>query len=273
MLVGMLVSSDEERLMRGQNAADASASPFVLAIESAGQTILPSVMNAIILVAVISVGNSAVFGSSRTLAALAEQSHAPQIFAYVDRQGRPLIAIIFASCIGLMAFLADLEIHSAIFNWLLSISALSTLFTWGSICLCHIRFRQAWAYTSHPLEQLPFRSHVDVWGSWLGLIGYILVLISQIWIAISPIDTEAATGSHPSSTTIVKNFFLQVMAIPIVLIFYICHKIWYRTSFVRVQDMDVETGRRYFRIHIHTEQEKEERMGWPRWKKIYHFLC
>ncbi|KAM0414393.1 hypothetical protein ACHAPD_007648 [Fusarium lateritium] len=88
-------------------------------------------MNAIILIAVISVGNSAVFGSSRTLAALAEQSHAPQIFAYVDRQGRPLMAILFASCIGFLAFLADVNSHDAIFNWLLSISALSTLFTWG----------------------------------------------------------------------------------------------------------------------------------------------
>lgn len=270
MLVGLLVPSNEGRLLGGQNSADATASPFVIAIESAGATILPSVMNAIILVAVISVGNSAVFGSSRTLAALAEQSHAPQIFAYIDRQGRPLVAILFASCIGLMAFLADLKVHSAIFNWLLSISALSTLFTWASICLCHIRFRSAWAYTSHPLEQLPFRSHVGLWGSWFGFIGYCLVLISQIWIAVSPIDTGNLDTSAPG---MVKNFFLQVMAIPIVLIFYICHKIWFRTSVVRVDEMDVETGRRYFRIHIATEQEREERMGWPRWKKIYRFLC
>ncbi|CAM1510661.1 Fc.00g009960.m01.CDS01 [Cosmosporella sp. VM-42] len=270
MLVGLLVPSNEPRLLGGKNSADATASPFVIAIESAGATILPSVMNAIILVAVVSVGNSAVFGSSRTLAALAEQSHAPQIFAYVDRQGRPLMAIIFASCIGLLAFMADLEVHSAIFNWLLSISALSTLFTWGSICLCHIRFRSAWAYASRPLEQLPFKSHVGIWGSWLGLIGYCLVLISQIWIAVSPVDTGKVDNSPQG---MVKNFFLQVMAIPIVLIFYSVHKIWFRTHVVRVDEMDIETGRRYFRIHIATEQEREERMNWPTWKKAYRFLC
>ncbi|KAK6712327.1 hypothetical protein SNK05_006781 [Fusarium graminearum] len=270
LLVGLLVPSDDSRLVGGDNVADATASPFVIAIEKAGTSLLPGIMNAIILIAVISVGNSAVFGSSRTLAALAEQSHAPHIFAYVDRQGRPLMAILFASCIGLLAFLADVKYHDAIFNWLLSISALSTLFTWGSICLCYIRFRAAWSHNAHTIEQLPFKSNVGVAGAWVALIGYILVLLSQIWIAASPVYApdivDVASG-------VAQNFFLKVLAIPIILLFYICHKVWYRTKIVRLEEMDVETGRRYFRVHIMAEQEREERLGWPKWKRFYWFLC
>ncbi|RBR13363.1 uncharacterized protein FIESC28_08227 [Fusarium coffeatum] len=237
LLVGLLVPSDDGRLVGGDNVADATASPFVIAIEKAGTSILPGIMNAVILIAVVSVGNSAVFGSSRTLAALAEQSHAPQVFAYVDRQGRPLMAILFASCIGFLAFLADVDSHDAIFNWLLSISALSTLFTWGSICLCHIRFRSAWQYQNkQEVEQLPFTSHVGVTGSWCAFIGYVGVLASQIWIAASPVYVPDANTSG------VQNFFLKVLAIPIILTFYVCHKVWYRTRIVRVEEMDVETG-------------------------------
>ncbi|CAG7555248.1 unnamed protein product [Fusarium equiseti] len=268
LLVGLLVPSDDGRLVGGDNVADATASPFVIAIEKAGTSLLPGIMNAIILIAVVSVGNSAVFGSSRTLAALAEQSHAPQVFAYVDRQGRPLMAILFASCIGFLAFLADVDSHDAIFNWLLSISALSTLFTWGSICLCHIRFRSAWQYQNkQEVEQLPFTSHVGVTGSWCAFIGYVGVLASQIWIAASPVYVPGA------NTNGVQNFFLKVLAIPIILTFYVCHKIWYRTRIVRVEEMDVETGWRYARVHIMNEQEREERLGWPRWKRIYRILC
>lgn len=47
---------------------------------------------------------------------------------------------------------------ATIFNWLLALSALSTLFTWLSICLCHIRFRQAWKLQGHSVEELPFRA-------------------------------------------------------------------------------------------------------------------
>ncbi|KAI5463533.1 amino acid permease-domain-containing protein [Mariannaea sp. PMI_226] len=273
MLVGLLVPSDEPRLLDGKSSADASASPFVIAIESAGTTILPSIMNGIILIAVISVGNSSVYGSSRTLLALAQQSHAPQIFAYIDKQGRPIMAILLASCIGLLAFLADLKAHDTIFDWLLSISALSMLFTWGSVSLCHIRFRRAWAHASNTLEQLPFRSNVGVAGSWFALIGYTLVLASQIWIAISPLEMGSADSTKPTTTDRVQTFFLGAMALVIVLVFYVGHKIWYRTGIIRVDEMDIKTGRRYFRVHIATEQEREERDRWPIWKKVYRLLC
>jgi amino acid transporter len=268
MLVGLLVPSNEPRLLNGKSSADASASPFVIAIETAGTTILPSVMNGIILIAVVSVGNSAVYGSSRTLLALAQQSHAPRIFGYIDKQGRPVMAILLASCIGLMAFLADLKAHDTIFSWLLSISALSTLFTWASVSLCHIRFRRAWAHSSNSLQQLPFRSNVGVFGSWFALVGYILILASQFWIAVSPLQvTDTSTSGK------VQTFFLSVMAIPIILIFYLVHKMWFRTSIIRVDEMDIKTGRRYFRVHIATEQEREERSRWPMWKRVYQLLC
>ena len=93
-------------------------------------------MNAVILIAVISVGNSAIFGSSRTLAALADQGQAPKILGYVDRRGRPLVAIIIASLVGLLGYLADIDRETDVLGWLLAISALSIILTWGSICLC-----------------------------------------------------------------------------------------------------------------------------------------
>ncbi|KAJ4198917.1 histidine permease [Fusarium solani] len=269
LLVSLLVAYDDPRITSGISIADASASPFVVAIETAGTTVLPSVMNAVILIAVISVGNSAVFGSSRTLAALADQSHAPAIFAYVDKQGRPLVAIIFSCAVGLLAFLAEVKAHGVVFDWLLSVSSLATLFTWGSICLTHIRFRNAWTHASHTLEQLPFRARSGTTGAWFALAGYVLILFSQVWMAFSPIDAE----KNSTTADVVQNVFLQAMAIPIVVVFYLGHKIWYRTGFVSLDEIDITTGRRYYRVHLMSDQEREARMAWPLWKKIYWYFC
>ncbi|KAH7121431.1 amino acid permease [Dactylonectria macrodidyma] len=200
-------------------------------------------MNCIILIAVISVGNSAVYGSSRTLLAVAEQSHAPQIFCYIDRQGQPLAAITLGCMIGLLAFLEDLQQTAVIFTWLLSISSLCMLFTWGSICLCHIRFRKAWAYAAYPLEQLPFRSAVGTTGSWVGLAGFAVILLAQIWIRIWPLHVSTMSPSDRA-----WHFFLRVMALPFILNFYSAHKWWFRTQFVRAAKMDITTGRRVYRI-------------------------
>ncbi|UKZ79614.1 hypothetical protein TrVFT333_007372 [Trichoderma virens FT-333] len=232
-LVGLLVPYNDPKLTGSNNNADAHASPFVIAITSAGIDVLPSVMNAVILVAVLSVGNSAVFGSSRTLAALANLGQAPEILGYVDQRGRPLVAILVAAAFGLLAYLADLKQQNSVLDWLLAISGLSSIFTWASICLCHIRFRRTW------------HSQVGVVGSYIGLGLNIGVLAAQFWW----------------------------MGAPIVLIFFLGHKMYYRTSYVRIKDMDIDTGRRDFNVPILVQQEKEEYETWPKWKRVYKFLC
>ncbi|KAI0165977.1 putative amino acid permease [Xylariaceae sp. FL1272] len=266
-LVGLLVPYTDKRLLSDQYMPT-MASPFVIAIENAGIEILPSVMNVVILIAVLSVGNSSVFGSSRTLAALADQSQAPLILSYVDRRGRPLVAIITASCVGLLAYLADLKEESEVLDWLVAISGLSSILTWSSICLAHIRFRQAWAYNGHSVSELAFTSQVGVLGSYLGLLINVLILVAQFWIGAWPVGYE-----HMSSLAIVKSFFLVYLAAPVILFFFFAHYFWHKTTFVRVGEMDVDTGRRDFNLPILVAQERIDRRTWPTWKKMYKWLC
>ncbi|KAF5620786.1 amino acid transport GAP1 [Fusarium sp. NRRL 52700] len=268
LFIGLLVPYNEPRLLGAKYGSDAAASPFVIAIEMSGSDVLPDIMNAVILISLISVGNTAVYAASRTLAALAEQSLAPKMFAYIDRTGRPLVAIICCGLLGLLAFTANSKIHNEIFNWLLAISGLSTLFTWSSICVCHIRFRKAWELSGYNTSQLAFRSQVGVWGSWVALAAYGTVLVLQIWVAISPIQAE---GEDPLTTPQrLKNFFLQVLTIPMIFLFYFTHKTWMGTKVVKDKDIDINTGRRY--LHVWNEEEEQARRKWPLWKRVYNHL-
>ncbi|KAI0012893.1 amino acid permease [Xylariaceae sp. FL0662B] len=266
-LIGLLVPYNDPRLLI-PGSSSAAASPFVIAIENAGIEVLPSVMNVVILIAVLSVGNSSVFGSSRTLAALADQNQAPKILAYVDRRGRPLVSIVVASSLGLIAYIADSNAQGVVLDWLVAISGLSSIFTWSSICLAHIRFRQAWARQGHSLRELAFKSQCGVLGSWLGFLFNMLVLVAQFWVGAWPVGWE-----HQSSSELAKNFFLQYMAAPVVIIFYVAHRFYTRASFIKVDEMDLDTGRREFNLPILLAQEAEERRGWPKWKRVYKFLC
>ncbi|KAK0745930.1 general amino-acid permease GAP1 [Schizothecium vesticola] len=261
-VVGLLVPYNHPSLLGG--AKDASASPFVIAIESAGIQILPGLMNGVILIAVLSVGNSAVFGSSRTLAALADQHQAPPFLSYVDRRGRPLFAVLVAAAVGLLAFLSA----PAVLDWLLAVSGLSSVFTWGSICLAHVRFRAAWAARGRSPEELAFRAQAGVAGSWVGLGCNVVVLGAQFWTAAWPVD-GGTTGRGR-----VEGFFLGYVCVPIVGGMYVAHKMWFGTRVVRVGDMDVDTGRREGRVSVLVvEREREEREGWPVWKRVYQALC
>lgn len=128
-MIATLVSYKDERLI-GQSSVDATASPFVIAVVNGGVKGLPSVINAVILISVISVGNASVYATSRSLNSLAEQGMAPKWTGYVDRAGRPLAAILITDIFGLFALIAASDKQVEVFNWLLAISGLSSIFTW-----------------------------------------------------------------------------------------------------------------------------------------------
>jgi amino acid transporter len=182
--VGLLIDSNDKRLL-GSGYIDVKASPFVLVGEYAGLKGFDSFMNVVILVSVVSIGVSGVYGGSRTLTALGEQGYAPKIFTYIDRSGRPLVsvcAILLMGALGYMNLAANGEL---VFGWLLQLSGMAALFTWGSICLAHIRFRKAWIYHGHTLDEIPFKAVGGVYGSWCGLTIIFIVLLAQVYIICS----------------------------------------------------------------------------------------
>ena len=153
-----------------------------------------------------------------------------------------------------------------------ALSGLSSIFTWGSICLAHIRFRRAWHMQGNTLEDLAFRSQAGVLGSWLGFLFNVLVLIAQFWTGFSPV---APVGQEPpkGALKLTGNFFESYLAAPIVLLFYFGYKIYGRTRIMRCRDMDLTTGKRALNIRSLMAQEECEKRNWPRWKKSYKFLC
>lgn len=177
--IGLLVAYNDERLL-GSGLVDVSASPFVIVAVDAGIPRFGDFINVVILLSVISIGLSGVYGGSRTLTALAEQDWAPKIFSYVDRAGRPLFSTIFIIMFAPIAYISLAATGTVVFEWLLALSGLAALFTWGSICLAHIRFRAAWKHNGHTLDELPFQAIFGVYGSYLGLCLVLIVLVAQV---------------------------------------------------------------------------------------------
>lgn len=182
-VLGLIIRSDDPRLI-GASGANTKASPFVLAIQDAGVKVLPSIFNAVITIAVISVANSCTFGSTRTMQALAERGMGPKFLAKVDKHGRPIWCVVIQIAFGLIAFIGEAENQSEIFGWLLSLSGLSYFFVWGSICLAHIRFRSGWKAQGYALETIPYRPSLGVYGSWIGLIINCLCLVATFYNAL-----------------------------------------------------------------------------------------
>ncbi|KAH8175525.1 amino acid permease domain-containing protein [Sarocladium implicatum] len=263
-MVGLLIKSDDPRLLSESAYADAKASPFVLVGKYAHLVGYDSFMNVVILVSVLSIGVSGVYGGSRTLTALAQQGYAPKIFSYIDRSGRPLFSVIFVIAFGPIAYVSLASDGSVVFDWLLAISGLAALFTWGSICYAHIRFRKAWAYHGHTLDEIPFKAVGGVWGSWLGLFLNFISLIAQFYTAVA-----APVGESGVNTA--EGFFKLYLALPVVLFFWVVGYFWKRSGWLRTHQMDVDTGRRELDWDV-INAYRAEVASWPTWKRAMHMI-
>lgn len=266
-LICFLVPYNSDSLL-GASSVDVTASPFVIAINNGGIGGLPSVMNAVILISVISVGSSSVYATSRTLTALAEQGLAPKICGYIDRAGRPLVAIIITNIFGLLSFIAASGKQEEVFNWLLLISGLSSIFTWWSICVAHIRFRRALYVKGRSSDELSFKSQTGVIGSIYGATLNTLVLIAEFWVSLFPL------GESPSA----EGFFQNYLGFVVLLVFYVGHKIWKNNWIlcIRAKNIDVDVGRRETDLEALKQELEEERAilrTKPLYYRVYRFWC
>ncbi|EFQ34942.1 amino acid permease [Colletotrichum graminicola M1.001] len=256
--VGLLVSSTDERLLNSENPYADGVSPFVLAPLDAHLYGYDSFMNVVILVSVVSIGVSCVYGGSRTLTALAQQGYAPKIFTYIDRSGRPLPSVALNLAFGGLAYVRMASSGGVVFDWLLSLSGLAALFTWGSIVAAHIRFRAAWKAQGHTIDELPFQAVGGVAGSWLGLFLVFICLIAQLFVAICP-----PSGGFASA----EDFFKAYLAGPVVLVFWLCGYLWKRKGFLKLSQIDLDTGRRevdWDEIHAY----RAKVATWPKWRQF-----
>lgn len=231
----------------------------MLAAKDAGLVGYDSFMNVVILVSVISIGVSCVYGGSRTLTALAQQGYAPKIFTYIDKSGRPLPSVGINLAFGALAYVTLASSGSVVFDWLLALSGLAALFTWGSICIAHIRFRAAWAHQGHTLDELPFQAIFGVAGSWLGLALVVVCLVAQLITAILP------PGQSGYATA--EYFFKQYLALPVVLFFWAIGYLWKRKGFLKLADIDVDTGRRAHDWDV-INAYRAKYATYPKWKKF-----
>lgn len=263
-LITFLVPYNNSKLT---TASGAFASPFVISIQAAGISALPSIFNVIVLIALLSIGNSAVYGFSRTILSLAEQGLAPSIFTYVDRSGRPLVGIAVSAIVGLLAFVSASPQEGEVFAWLIALSALSTLFTWAACTISHIRFRQAMRVQKRFTSELPYRANTGVLGSWYATICLIVVLALQFWVSLFPL------GSKPDAVVFFKNYLGGV----IILAFYLGHKLYSRKwgLFIPLAHMDLDTGKGETdidRMLQDISEEKDAYLALPWHKKVCRYL-
>lgn len=195
-VIGFLLPYTDPRLLASADSGDVKASPFTLVFERAGIGIAAAVVNAVILTAVLSAGNSGLYASTRMLHALADEGKAPKIFARLNSRGVPIMALCATAAIGLFAFLTSIVGSGAAYSWFLNVSGLSGFIVWVGISWSHVRFRRAWLRQGRSLDELPYVAPFFPVGPILALVVMLIVIGGQNFQAVLDGHVAAVLSSY-----------------------------------------------------------------------------
>ncbi len=144
-IIGTLIAYDDPNLLQAATTENVALSPFTLLYEKVGFAFAASLMNAVILTAILSAGNSGMYSSTRMLFDMAQQGRAPKWFAKLDNRGVPMNAL---------------------------------------YAISHYRFRKGYIAQGYKLEDLAYRAKFFPFAPWFAFILCSVIILGQNYQAV-----------------------------------------------------------------------------------------
>ncbi|TPX51614.1 hypothetical protein SeLEV6574_g00174 [Synchytrium endobioticum] len=239
MLVGMLIPQNDPSLVGSKGTVETA--PFVVVYQNIGISGAANVMNAVILISVLSAANSSIYAASRTLMGMADKGLSPRVCGYVNKRGVPTVSLAVSVSIGCVAFLGSIWGNGVVFSYLINILGVASLLTWITICATHLRFRAAYTAQGYDLKDLPFRTRFFPFSDYLAILIGLLVLASLIYAAVTSPFEDPYTWYDSS----------LYVGLPLFTGLYVIHKLVTKSPFVPLHEIDLITDR-----YVEVEEEK-----------------
>lgn len=124
------------------NSANILVSPFVAVLDYIGIPAAAQLMNFVVLTAVLSCLNSALYANSRMLFGMAKKGDAPKAFMKLSKKGVPVRAILFSTLFSYIAVIFSYTSPDKIFLFLINSSGAVALLVYLVIAVSHLRMRR-----------------------------------------------------------------------------------------------------------------------------------
>ncbi|KCY45193.1 lysine-specific permease [Acinetobacter baumannii 1505311] len=227
-IIGTLIAYDDPNLLQAAATENIALSPFTLLYEKVGFAFAASLMNAVILTAILSAGNSGMYSSTRMLFDMAQQGRAPKWFAKLDNRGVPMNALYATTFIAAFCFLTTFIGEKQVFNWLLNMSGMCGFIVWLGIAISHYRFRKGYIAQGYKLEDLAYRAKFFPFAPWFAFILCSVIILGQ--------NYQAVLGGKIDWIGLLSTY----ISLPLFLVIWLGYKWKNKTKLIPYDQMDVK---------------------------------
>ncbi|CDK24444.1 unnamed protein product [Kuraishia capsulata CBS 1993] len=233
----------------------AGSSPYVIAMTNMHIKVLPHIVNVMLITSSFSAGNSYTYCSSRTLYALALNGKAPFFFAYCNKNGVPIYAVLASLCWAMLAFLQLGETARTVLNWIVNLVTAAQLMNFLIICVTYWHFFRACKVQGIDRNSFTFKG----WGQpYLSIVAGTLVFI-MLWV-------QGYTVFIPGGWS-VTSFLFSYLMIFIDIAIFLFWKVYKRTKYRIPAEVDLVSGLSEIEEHeriyyAHLEKHGDDPVKW-----------
>ncbi|OJK02570.1 hypothetical protein ASPACDRAFT_25506 [Aspergillus aculeatus ATCC 16872] len=232
LCIGILVPYNDPEMAAAfeQDLPGAASSPYVIAMDRLQIPVLPHIVNAMILLASFSAGNSYVYCASRSLYGLALDGKAPRILTKCTKKGIPIYCVLVVLLISFLAFLQVSNGSAVVLNWFVSLMTASQLINFSVVTFTYTRFRKALIAQGVARQTLPYRSWGQPYVAYIALVSTFVMTFVGGYTVFLPGNWDVPT------------FLFSYTMIAVFPIIYVGYKLFCRTKLWKPEEVDIMTG-------------------------------
>ncbi|KAI9677013.1 MAG: hypothetical protein M1817_006852 [Caeruleum heppii] len=229
LCVGINVPYNDQELIDAfdKGLPGASASPYVVAMNRLRISVLPDVVNALVLTAAFSAGNSYVYCASRSLFGLALEGKAPKILTRCTRNGVPIYCVGVVLLIALLSFLQVSNDAAVVLSWFVNLVTASQLINFSVMSYTYLHFKKACDVQGLSRDSLPHKAFWQPFCAYYALTGTMIFTFVGGYNVFLPGKWSVPT------------FFFSYTMIGVFPILYFGWKFLNKTKILRPEEVDL----------------------------------
>ncbi len=197
---------------------DLAMSPLTIVLKSAGLQYAATIINLVVVTAILSTANASLYTASRVLWHVGHSSHGARVLQRTTIKGVPVVAIVVSVLFCTLFILSSLIGSGVIFTWLVNIISVAGYIAWFGICLSHFRFRRAYLAQGYAVNQLPF---IAKWFPFAPLCAMVLIPVMMFGSEVLNIYSGKFNWHH---------FVATFWGLGLFLLAFLGYKLFRRTS-------------------------------------------
>ncbi|MCP1126065.1 GABA permease [Bacillus sp. 3103sda1] len=162
------------------NSAESLESPYVTMLNMIGIPAAAQIMNVVVLVAVLSCLNSALYTNSRMLFSLAQNGNAPRALLKVSKNGVPVRAVLASTFFAYICSIFNFVSPDKLFLFLVNASGAIALLVYLAIAVSHLRMRRK-LEKENP-EAMKLKMWLFPYLTYVTIIAMVVILIAMAFI-------------------------------------------------------------------------------------------